>query len=620
MRGSDRIARVAARTRRLRPARPGTAARARRLAGTALLLAAPALAAQTPADSAWSAGRRQEARRLYAERLETNPEDQRALLRLGLLRAWDGEYESGLRLLDRVLTLNPDRLDAVVARGRVLAWSGRREAAIDTLRGTLERHPEHVPALLTLAAVLTWEDRDEEAAPLLREAARLRPDDPEIRGQLTRAQLRAGERSAAREALLATLERSPDDPDALALLGDLYLATGHERKAAEVFRRLLPRRPYEGHRGLARALSRQGSLVEAEREWREAVRLAPDEAEPWVGLARVLRWQGRDAAAARALEEARARDPSAGSGERAWVRRRTGPRTSVRTSYAEDSDGNNLLTTTGRASFRPEGHLELSGRWSRADHELDAGSVLIERELNAAAFRTWVQIEPGVELWGEVGQAFYDSADGEDLTTVSGGISSPRRERFAVTLDGARDALAATAVMIRQRVRRNRLRASWRWRLGSLWTVRGDGSYADYRGRFANKSGSGSLEIAGRATGELEIGVAGGIFGFRDDVDDGYFDPAFYGKVAVPFRYRKELRSVVVSLEATPGARRLRREGQPGNWAGTFDGLFQLTYRLAPGRELVLGAIYSRSGDQPFASGDKDYQYGAVQGGLAWTF
>lgn len=594
-----------------------------RLAGlwvAVLLATAQPGSAQTPADSAWNSGRREEARRLYGRQLEVNPQNQRALLRLALLIAWDGDYETSLKLLDRVITLNPGRRDAVVARGRVLAWSGQREAAIDTLRGTLKQSPTYVPALVTLAAVLTWENRDEEAVPLLQEAVRLRPDDPEAHRRLTLAQLRAGEEDTAREGLLSALEQSPNDPDALELLGDLYLAVGKDGKAHKVFERLLPLRPLAAHRGLARALAGQSRLVASERHWREAARLAPDDPELWVGLARVLRWQGRDAAAAEALVQARSLSPNAGREEQAWVHRRTGPQTSVTASYAEDSDDNKFFTTTGRASFRLAPRLEITARWSRNDHELDTDDFLIERALNTAAVRSWIQIEPGVELWAQVGQAFYGSRDGEDLTTFAGGFSSPRRERFTVSADFARDALAGTAVIIRQRSRRNRIRVSSRWRLGSAWRLRSSASYADYQGSSSNKSGKGSLELAWKASSAVDIGLAASAFGFQDDVNDGYFDPEFYGKLAVPFRFDKEVHSFIFSLEAMPGARRLKREGSPGNWAGTFDGTFQLSYRIAPGREFTVGAVYSRSGSQVFASGDRDYQYHAVQGGLTWTF
>ncbi|MBE0595347.1 MAG: tetratricopeptide repeat protein [Gemmatimonadales bacterium] len=115
--------------------------------------------AQDPADLAWSRGDHATARQLYAARLAEDSSDVRALHRMALLYSWDGDYDRGLALFDRLMLVAPDNIEARIDRGRVFGWAGRFTESYQAYEETLARAPNSRGALLGLAQVLSWDDR-----------------------------------------------------------------------------------------------------------------------------------------------------------------------------------------------------------------------------------------------------------------------------------------------------------------------------------------------------------------------------------------------------------------------------------------------------------------------------
>src|SRR5258708_16785213 len=110
----------AAEARLLRPA-VAVGDMVRRAAFALLLLGAP-LAAQHPAaDSAWAQGRYAQARALYETALAADSTDVRALHRLAILDAWDGQFDRALARLARLRRLAPGDPDRLVEPARTYA-------------------------------------------------------------------------------------------------------------------------------------------------------------------------------------------------------------------------------------------------------------------------------------------------------------------------------------------------------------------------------------------------------------------------------------------------------------------------------------------------------------------
>ena len=156
------------------------------------------------------AGRLKEAKALYREILEANPENVDALRMMGMLALSESQVDKAERFLRRAVSNAPDFVGAIVDLGQALKDQNRFEEAIASFRRvielepanvkahfllgstlspsaltyeaieayqrTLELRPQHVGAHLGLGHVLKTVGRQEEAVEAYRECIRLRPD------------------------------------------------------------------------------------------------------------------------------------------------------------------------------------------------------------------------------------------------------------------------------------------------------------------------------------------------------------------------------------------------------------------------------------------------------------
>jgi tetratricopeptide (TPR) repeat protein len=187
---------------------PGRAASAVRVAALGLALLATAAGAlgaqQQEGDRAWDEGRREEAKAAYLQVLENDPGAVRANLRLGLLLAWAGRYDSALVHLARARAADPNDPEARVVEARVLAWSGRLPQATVRYDSVLASDPRNVEALIGLGYVHHWQGRDGPAARTAHAALALDPDNQDARD------LRDAVRAATRAALELSANWSND--------------------------------------------------------------------------------------------------------------------------------------------------------------------------------------------------------------------------------------------------------------------------------------------------------------------------------------------------------------------------------------------------------------------------
>ena len=156
------------------------------------------------------AGRLKEAKALYREILEANPENVDALRMMGMLALSESQADKAERFFRRAVSNAPDFVGAIVDLGQALKDQNRFEEAIASFRRaielepgnvkahfllgstlspsaltyeaieayqrTLELRPQHVGAHLGLGHVLKTVGRQEEAVEAYRECIRLRPD------------------------------------------------------------------------------------------------------------------------------------------------------------------------------------------------------------------------------------------------------------------------------------------------------------------------------------------------------------------------------------------------------------------------------------------------------------
>lgn len=145
----------------------------------------------------------------------------------------------------------------------------------------------------------------------LKNALQINPAHVPSRVLLGRAYLRSGAASAAAKELTQALYYGADEELALVPLGNALLL---QRKHEEILERIKPRDPASS--GGAGVLSIRdqahlelGQMDEAELAFREAIWMAPTQAEPRLGLASVLAVRGDLSGAQRLLDEAGRLDP-----------------------------------------------------------------------------------------------------------------------------------------------------------------------------------------------------------------------------------------------------------------------------------------------------------------------
>lgn len=553
-------------------------------------------ALEDAAEAADEAGDRERARELYRRVLEHDPDDQRVLLRLGLLAGWEGDHEESLEYLDRVLELSPGRSDAIQARARVLAWSGRREAAIDTLRGVLRNRPDHVDTRETLARILGWEGRYGEAAEVLEPAVRMEPGDLELRQQLAEA----------------------------------YERTEQRERAEREYRELMSSLPEQAHLALGRLAMDEGDYVAAEEHFREAIEANPESVDARVALARVLRWQGRNRTALNELREARDMSEGAGSADWRWARSMVAPRVSVSYGAGHDNDGNDMASLRGSFSFPLGQRLQASAGVEWQDNvqevELPGRTRVIAHETVTGELGLRYKSDLGWSVGVEAARMSFPDAGVGETTNFAASLGTPGRNPVALDLSAHSEMLDYTAVLVREQVRSVGGDLSARFRLGDGWDLSAGVGLSEFRGdQGDNRRRAGQVVLSAPRWGQFSMDLSARAYGFQHDVTDGYYDPNLYAKGEVVLRWDEELADPVeIGLEIDPGYRYSRSApGEAGDWTATVGGEADVALVFAPGRRIQFRGSYSKSDPSTLGAGgtgDSGYEYWSLRGGLSWSF
>jgi YaiO family outer membrane protein len=111
----------------------------------------------------------------------------------------------------------PNNLDYVLAAARITGWMGDYNSSIRMFDRILATHPDDVETIVGKAQVLLWQGRSAEAGTLLRRAERLAPSNPEVALVLARFYFYQDNIAEAHRYLKQVLQTDPHNTDALAL-------------------------------------------------------------------------------------------------------------------------------------------------------------------------------------------------------------------------------------------------------------------------------------------------------------------------------------------------------------------------------------------------------------------
>ncbi len=212
------------------------------------LMVAPAAMAATleEAQQLEQQGDWQQAKTVYAELHQQDPQDVQVLLNLARLTAWSKDYDGAYALYQQALNHAQndfDKLEAELGKGQALSWGGKNPAAIGQYQATLKAYPDNPEVLFRLAQTEAWTSRVPQA----------------------------------RAHYQAVLAQNPDHLGAKLGLAELDAWQGHYQRAINEYDDLLTE--------------------------------FPDNPEVWVGLGRAQGWRGDLLKAKDTLTKARQRFP-----------------------------------------------------------------------------------------------------------------------------------------------------------------------------------------------------------------------------------------------------------------------------------------------------------------------
>jgi tetratricopeptide (TPR) repeat protein len=206
---------------------------------------------------------------LYKKALKVKPDHEHTLLRLSETAARQGLLLDARNYLRQLGRLRRERGDARGAEEILVRLAMLDEADADArfagarAAQTLGDTPRAVELFKAAAQALAKDGRQREAFDALAEAATLAPDDPELRRQMVRDAVSAGE--LARAQTLLTAESAGADPELLLALGRMELASGREAEARTALTRMVALAPdrIPVLRDLAGQFARSGEIAAA---------------------------------------------------------------------------------------------------------------------------------------------------------------------------------------------------------------------------------------------------------------------------------------------------------------------------------------------------------------------
>jgi Flp pilus assembly protein TadD len=251
------------------------------------------------------------AEQLYRQILESHPNDVRTLTSLGAATEAAGDWKSAQAQYRTAVAKDPTYADALFDLASVDLHHGALEEAEQLFTKITLAHPDDVGARDGLANTLLAGDHLDAAKQQFQQVLLSSPDNFEALYGIAQIEVQSGNSQAAEPLLLHAL-KVQNDEDAQRLLALVYAQTGAPEKALEhlqSWQQLSPKSP-EPHRALAQVYSQLGRRLDAVREQKIVVALAPDNAGDWNDLGIMEAQAGDTSTARRDLQHALQLDPT----------------------------------------------------------------------------------------------------------------------------------------------------------------------------------------------------------------------------------------------------------------------------------------------------------------------
>jgi len=246
------------------------------------------------------------------ERDGTAPKALTARNRVAALQLADGHVEQARKLIAEVLESNPRDDDALILRSTVELQQHDAAGAISDLRAVLRNQPRSVALQRSLASAYLSNKQPSLAEETLRAAQQIAPNDAGVRIELAQLLSQTGRLPQAVTVLEATVNLLPDNVQARAGLIRAYLAAGNQQGARAAAQELKARQPQsaEGFYYAGIVAAQDKRLEESQNNLDKAHELQPDRMDVVGALVKVEVARGSYDAAIATLQGALGRAPN----------------------------------------------------------------------------------------------------------------------------------------------------------------------------------------------------------------------------------------------------------------------------------------------------------------------
>ena len=227
---------------------------------------------------------------LLESAIREEPTITQALLLLATCYVHLGKKEEAKVNLDIILKEDPENIQGLIALANILVGEGKNEDAIALCKRTLSVDENNVQAYMLIGEIYIGEEDHAEALPYLEKAAEILPKLTRNRFNLAASLVGVRQYDRAETLLKDIIRESPKFPRANYNLGLLYEEQGRfeEARAAYAGEVSAFPREFQARFNLGKVLLKLGDRTGYMDNMREVVKVAPEQAEGYLFLARGL--------------------------------------------------------------------------------------------------------------------------------------------------------------------------------------------------------------------------------------------------------------------------------------------------------------------------------------------
>jgi len=468
------------------------------------------------ADIQWSLGNTEAVAEALENAVRYSSEDPGLYFKLSKVYSELQKPQLALDAIERAIELDPDNVEYLNDRGLLANWLSKYHIASKSFQRVVELSPDEEQARLNLARSQMWGGDLDEAAETFREYTKRHPDDKKVLMEYIKVESWRGDFAVALEALEQYRERFGAEEVYQREKSRLLAWAERPTEAMAINDNLLKSYPNDYELNYTRTVALKGG-----NRPREAVE----------SLAK--------------LEEVRPESEDTADINR-YIKTSLRSNINLGAFYANDSDDISIrrLELYGAHFLSPETQLQAGAEGESLRAKRGSGLDTINGHSRISHKKLWVGVEhrynPKLLLSGRLGQGKVSGKSKHGLYRL--GLLYQPADNWRINLRHDRDLYALSPRSVSLRIRQSITNLDLSWQPNLKYFIDGGASYA----RYSDHNSRWEFQFAPRRAvyrGEdvnLDLGVSGHWFGFRKDLNNGYWDPEWYRRyAATAFSYWK---------------------------------------------------------------------------------